>query len=274
VNVLPNFFVVGAPVSGTTALHDFLHQHPDIYVSPIKEPDFFSSSSDSPDWDTYLKLFDGVTGETAVGECSVSYLSSEQAPQRIAASIPHARILMMLRNPVDRLNSGYAWALSTGATRASFSTWAHGQYRLEESRNSKHGVVWTGMYAQHLRRYLAHFPREQIGVFLYDDYIADPQATLREVFTFLNIDPSVEVDVSRRHNPTRTRRLPRVHSLLVAPFTPLLKLLPQRVEHALRGWYRTSPEPPSAAGRSAVMQIYREDIRDLEQLLGKRLGWN
>lgn len=131
----PNFFVVGAPKAGTTSLYNYLGQHPAIYMSPIKEPAFFATDLfevkrqmgrptadpadlrtylDGPmsepragvisEWEQYLKLFKNVRQETAIGEASGNYLASSSAPSAIRDRIPHARIIMLLRDPVHRLS--------------------------------------------------------------------------------------------------------------------------------------------------------------------------
>ena len=147
----PNFFVVGAPKAGTTSLYHYLRQHPDIYMSPIKEPRFFSLEArpmnfepsyqmrairqaeevheylQGPmvgkcpsgivyEWPDYLRLFAAATTERAVGEASASYLWSKTAASAIASRIPRARILMVLRSPAERAFSQYMNAVSDGLT--------------------------------------------------------------------------------------------------------------------------------------------------------------
>src|SRR5262245_6815872 len=137
---LPNFFVVGADKSGTTSPHLYLAQHPQIYMSPVKEPCYFASeirpeSISAPlqhhlrvqtkslsallgdgkpvppmgwlasDWDDYLRLFQSVDGQRAIGESSAAYLWSESAPDNIAARVPDAKIVVILRNPAERAYS-------------------------------------------------------------------------------------------------------------------------------------------------------------------------
>src|SRR5437867_5801651 len=155
---MPNFFVVGAPKSGTTALWRFLDQHPSIYMSPIKEPNFFApevakatraaghilvagdvdrrphlsnalrekrARSVVSEWTDYLDLFRDVRRETAVGEASVAYLASTQAPAAICRRACDAKIVMILRDPADRLFSYYIASRASGTAAESFSEWAH-----------------------------------------------------------------------------------------------------------------------------------------------------
>jgi hypothetical protein len=153
--ILPNFFIVGAPKAGTTSLYHYLDQHPDIYMSPVKEPNYFAEevrlrniSAEWQEWahreqnslraylsgpmhekkfggivaswSDYLKLFKNVKDEKAIGEASVCYLWSKTAARSIASATPHAKIVMVLRNPVDRAFSQYKQALASGLIAKSF----------------------------------------------------------------------------------------------------------------------------------------------------------
>ena len=239
--MLPNFFVVGAPKAGTTSLYNYLDQHPAIYMSPVKEPAYFAADLferkdqlgiiepdpaelraylDGPmrerrsgvirEWEQYLKLFKNVTQETAVGEASGNYLASTRAPAAIHARIPQARIVMVLRDPVDRLFSQHAEAVGRGEARRDFLAWVEEQQTQEAAWAPRLGAVWNGFYAQHVARYFEHFPTQQLRIHLYEDYSARPLVVLRDLFTFLEVEPEFALDVSRRHNVTRQPRSVRL----------------------------------------------------------------
>ena len=192
---LPSFFLVGAPKAGTTSLYDHLDQHPDIYVSPLKEVCYFSTEvrpgrmarelqgrakqdSDSlrayldgplleprfsgvvTEWVDYCRLFAGVRHERAIGEGSVCYLWSKTAPERIASCVPNAKILIVLRNPVDRAFSQYLHNLHSGDVRYSFRK--HLDAAMAHDNDGPfsvlHPFLELGMYAEQVRRYMRHFP--------------------------------------------------------------------------------------------------------------------
>ncbi len=129
---LPNFLVIGAAKSGTTALHEYLKQHPQIYMSPQKEPHFFSLEGKKVDFrgpgdkreeqlnnsvtniEDYRKLFQGVSNEIAIGESSTSYLNNPEAPERIRHYIPNAKLIAILRNPVARAYSSFLHMVQRG----------------------------------------------------------------------------------------------------------------------------------------------------------------
>src|SRR5262249_11013082 len=105
--IWPNFFIVGAPRAGTTSLYIYLKQIPGIYMSPVKEPHYFNHEPGERSRDEYLELFRAADTAVAVGEASVGYLRHPDAPLRIRANVPHAKIIMSLRDPVEKVYSQY-----------------------------------------------------------------------------------------------------------------------------------------------------------------------
>lgn len=300
---LPNFFVVGTPKAGTTALYHYLGQHPAIYLSPIKEPAFFaedlfelkrqlgkgqtdpaglSAYLDGPmteqrsgvigEWEQYLKLFKNVRQETAVGEASGNYLASSKAPRAIRERIPYARIVIMLRDPADRLFSQYSEALAKGQARPEFLSWVEEQQAAEASRKPRLGAVWNGFYAQHLRRYREHFPPRQIRTHFYDDYLQSPRAVLRDLFGFLNVDPEFSPDLSRRHNVTLQPRSFPLRNTTAPLRKALARLLPPALVNSLRRATHRRTRPLTNDERAAVLKIYAADIRELQLMLKRDLS--
>ena len=304
---VPNFFVVGAPKAGTTSLYHYLDQHPEVYVSPIKEPCFFAPEVveltprardifdadaaalqaylDGPvrekrtrgfvlEWEQYLKLFKNVRGETAVGEASVSYLSSSRAPGAIRERAPDGRIIMMLRDPVDRLFSHYVATYAAGATDHAFVPWVMEQVAEEATRRMPFGPVRAGRYAEHLQRYYQHFSRQQVCVHLYDDYLKAPGTVLRDVLAFLGVDPDGPVDVRQRHNVTLVPRWPLLDRRPIRTVKRAIRACrPERIAARARAWSRVPRRLGAGAGvRARLMDIYEEDIRALERLIDRDLA--
>jgi len=301
----PNFFLVGAPQAGTTSLYAVLDQHPSVFMCPIKEPCFFAPEVadvtprarqlydadaaalrrylDGPlttkrahglvlDWDDYRSLFRHLRGETAIGEASVAYLASPAAAAAIRARLPDARIVMMLRNPVDRLFSRYLAARSHGE-RDAFRGWLARIGAEDAARSTPGGSIWPGRYAVHLRRFLDVFPEERVRVFVYDDYVRAPRETLRELFAFLDVDPHVPVDVSERHNVTLAPRWPRLHQRVRPVARAAARMMSGPVLDRMRSWYLAPRQSvPTREERAAGIDVYRDDIRELESLLGRDLS--
>jgi Sulfotransferase family len=301
--MLPNFFVVGAPKAGTTSLYHYLDQHPAIYMSPVKEPAYFAfdllerkrqlgiaepdpagmrAYLDGPmtehrtgvisDWEQYLKLFKNVAQETAVGEVSGNYLGSSRAPAAIRDRIPEARIVMILRDPVERLFSQHAEAVSHGHARREFLPWVEEQQALEAAWEPRLGAVWNGCYAQHVARYLERFPAQQLRILLYEDYSATPLTVLRDLFTFLDVEPDFSVDISRRHNVTWQPRFSRWGTAWGSWRARLRHVLPQRLAKGLRNVTHRRPRPITRGERARVLEIYDADIRQLQRMLSLDLS--
>src|SRR6185295_6635753 len=232
---LPNFFIVGAAKSGTTSLYEYLKLHPEVYMAPIKETHHFSTDIDNTkfrpnyaralnkdlskfldsdmeegifhafvkDWDEYAKLFKKVNEEKAVGEVTNSYLYSHEAAKNILAKFPKARIVMMLRNPVDRAFSHYLMDLRIGYETENFMA----AVKKDMARNPKGwGIsnlyVEIGMYYEQVKRYIEIFPERQRRIYIFDDFRKDAGAVVKDMFSFLAVDPNVNIDYSQKFNPS------------------------------------------------------------------------
>jgi hypothetical protein len=276
---VPNFLIVGAPKAGTTSLYWYLSQHPDIYVSPVKEPCFFAPELQAVDpriivnWHEYLKLFSQVRGEHAIGEASVAYLSSPGAPSAIAERLPRARILMMLRDPADRLFSHYVAARTAGATKAAFLSWVERQAELEAIRDPPVGPIGPGRYATHLKRYLDIFPARQVRAFLFDDYVKAPGRVVAGALEFLGVDPSAPIDVGVRRNVTTTSRWPRFQTFAAPLARKTRAVMPATLMAAVKRWtHKPVRLRATAREREHIIGLYRDEIDRLEHLLGRDLS--
>jgi hypothetical protein len=282
---LPNFFIAGAPKAGTTSLYLYLGQHPQVYMSPIKEPRFFGltdlltgagAGATLPlpvrTWEDYIDLFRNVRHETAIGEASVAYFCLPSAAQAIRAMLPDARLIFVLRDPAERLFTQYVgtrWRDPQITFRARFLS-------AMDPRDFWWSTVGIGRYATHLRRFLDAFPREQVRIHLYDDYKADPRALLRDIFAFLGVNPDYAIDLSHRHNETMVPRLPGLHSLRHRLFgeASVLPWLPAPARSVLRRLYRRrgADIAMDPADRRMVIEYYRDEILGTADLINRDLS--
>ena len=242
VTALPNFFVVGAPKAGTTSLYHYLDQHPQIYMSPIKEPNYFASEV-RPDnfseelqqqishemhtlqeylrspmwekrfggilqeWEDYLRLFQNVNGEKAIGEASVCYLWSRTAAANIFSRIPDAKIIMILRDPAERAFSQYLHALGMGLVRKSFREEIQTSLRHNDGKfRVLSSFLEFGLYYEQVKRYLELFAIRNVCIHVFEEYQEQPAKVLREIFHFLSVDCSVVPHTSRKHLEARIPR--------------------------------------------------------------------
>jgi Sulfotransferase family len=301
---MPNFFLVGAAKAGTTSLHAYLGQHPQVFMSQFKEPTFFALYGEPPpplhradgsvipinaahDLDSYRALYRDAGDAAVLGDASTFYLVDEHVPARLREHVPHARIAMVLRQPVDRAYSHYLDFRFRGFEPLASFTEA---FRADEERvaraATKLGTLWAyrsmGLYAPQVARYRAQFPPEQIKVFLYDDWRADPVGVVTDLFRFLGIDDGFVPDMTVRHraaggvprSPGLRRAMERKHGLarrLARAIVPAG--LRPRVQSMVDRWNAVRP-PLDPAVRRALTEVYRADIAALEPLIGRDLsGW-
>lgn len=286
---MPNFLIIGAQKAGTTALYHYLKQHPQIYMSPVKEPHFFSfegeeanSSAHITDIDTYRGLFEGVSGETAIGEASPSYIYIPQSCERIRHYVPEAKLIAILRNPAERAYSNFLYALWLG--REPLTDFALALRKEEERIQDGWGPFWhyqrKGFYYEQLKPYFERFDRAQIKIHLYEDLNTRAVEVLQDIFSFLGVDRSYIPDVYARVNVSGVPKSKVSHAVVTGINTvnPLFKrLLPtrlRRVREHIRNKVLDEPPPISAEVREYLVELYREDVLKLQDLIHRDLsGW-
>jgi hypothetical protein len=288
---MPNFLIIGAMKSGTTALYYYLEQHPEIYMSPVKEPNFFSSQEQENAADavtnigTYQHLFRGGSGKKALGEASHSYLYEPRAAAEIKRYVPEAKLIAILRNPIDRAYSHFLHMVRTGMEPLDDFAQA---LREEEVRIYKERTfqdyIGRGLYYQQLKRYFGTFPQEQVRVYLYEDLSGAPISTVQDAFRFLKVDDSFVPDVSLRRNVSGQPKYKTLDGLLrrQSRIKHAAKIyLPARMRWRLSKTFddlktRNLAEPPPVQSkvRRHLIGVYREDILKVQELIHRDLsGW-
>jgi hypothetical protein len=297
---LPNFLIIGTGKAGTTSLYHTLQQHPEIFMSPVKEPNFFAFAGEQVCFrgpgddagvnrhsvtrlDEYAALFAAVRDERAVGEASTRYMEVQSTAARIRHYIPHARLMAILRNPVDRAFASYlhhrrderepcatfAEALRSEPIRVR-DNWGFGQY------------LAGGFYHRQLQPYWDLFDASQLRIYLYEDFKNDPRRLLRDLYAYLEVDESFEAPLSPPHNVSGIPRSRLAHRLLsVSPLSNAVKArLPtrwsERVAVFVRARRNANLERPSLESeqRCRLIAAYREDILRLQDRIGRDLsGW-
>lgn len=197
-SIHPNFLFIGADRCGSKSLHNFFRQHPDCYVPPIADPLFFDVNYERGlDW--YLELFaEAPPTARAIGEFSHDYIHSPEAAERIARHFPEIQLLATLRHPIERTFSSYASAHSAGVIRTSF----------EQALDEVPMLISRSLYADKLRLYYDHFPKEQLKVLFFDDLEQDPRAFAGEAFAFLGLPLVDSIDYGERKSVLSHSRFP------------------------------------------------------------------
>lgn len=280
----PNLFLVGAAKAGTTTLHALLDGHPDIYMSTVKEPHFFSDAREAPniapirDEDTYRSLFAPGRAASYRGESSPSYLWDAEAATRIARWTPDAAIVVSLRDPVDRAYSHYLMDVREGLQTAPFDVALRDDAaRPEKGWGVSHLYFELGMYAAQADRYLTTFGRDRVHVLFFEDLIRDADAVTASLFRFLRIPDAPTSKLAARNVYERPRgRLGRAAMRARALRSAARRYLPRRARSALRGALlaRGAAKPPLDPDLEAhLVHRYAADVADLEGVLGRPVPW-
>jgi hypothetical protein len=306
----PNFLIIGAAKSGTTAVWHYLRQHPEIYMSPTKHTRFFAFEVEEPsfqgpaptmrgpagknqsvpyaitDIDAYHALFDGATCEIAIGEASHSYLYQPQAAQRIRNYSPEMKLIAILRNPAERAFSHYRQMVRDGRELIPdfAQALAEEEARVRDDWWPDFHYIQTGLYYAQLKRYFALFERDQLKIYLYEDLDSDPFGVSRDIFRFLGVHESFAPQAAARYNASGRPKSKILHLSLqkLRRAVPVAeRFLPERqyrrllrVGSSLHNHNLTKTRLSPDLRRKAIDDYFREDILRLQALLQRDLsGW-
>ncbi len=286
--LLPNFLILGAQKAGTTALFYALSKHPEVFASKLKEPSFFTDPVEAladaagPGDEVtrmmdsraeYEGLFAEAGDAVARGEASTSYLYDSGAPERIKALVPEAKLIAVLRNPVDRAYSNFLYLIREG--REPLHDFRAALAEEGKRRAAGWSTTWRyldkGLYAAQIECYLAQFGPDQLRCYLYEDYDEDPESTMRDVYGFLGIDDGFSQDLSARLNVSglpkseRLQALSRRSQRLKWALDPLI---PDRLRRSLlKAQNSNLSRPPIAPElRAELIESCRDDIERVGEL--------
>jgi len=293
----PNFFIVGAPKCGTTALHQYLHPHPNVFMPRVKEPHFFAADLGNyriiKTMDDYVKMFaESTPAHTRVGEASVYYLRSSVAIPAIHTFNPDAKIIAMFRNPVDMVYALHSELLYwSEETVADFEV----AWQLQERRRQGFDLptcrsplliqyAEVGQFGTQTQRLLASFPRAQVKLILFDDFATSPGKVYDEVIEFLGIPHDNRTNFPRINENRRVRMLWLKHfirrppPLLRQTYVSLKRMVGGKPLESLKREIVTrnslkAPRPPlPPAFRAELVESFRDEVGLLSELCGRDLS--
>lgn len=287
--MLPTFIIIGAAKAGTTALYWYFAEHPDVFMSPVKETFYFAYELDAvgrlrygdPDVHRfpvktlaeYEALFAGAGTAKAIGEASPIYLESPLAAARIRDTIPQARLICILRHPVERAYSDYLMYLRRRGRP------------FDPSVELRPTAAWTqpdsrwmvvSRYYDQLARYYALFPREQLHVVLFGDLKQHPVDSVQGMYRFIGVDSSFVPDFDTPHNVGGTPASPLLERMFTSPAirSALEPWVPKRAANWLRRvrgrTMRQAPRLPADL-RKELTGHFRDDITKTSELIGRSL---
>jgi hypothetical protein len=291
---LPNFFIVGAPKCGTTSLYQHLNGHPEIFLTTPKEPYYFVKPKTllgqgpsrlgigiNDDEDKYLSLYKDVKNEKAIGECSASYLYFyKYTITEIKKVVENPKIIIVLRNPIERAFSSHVHHIRRGDEYQSFNNALAAQtWRKEAHWWFGYQLLDVGLYAEQVKAFQKAF--DQVHVVLTDDLKANPDRVVKNIYRFLEVDEHFVTDFEKRYNVNKIPRVRIIHKILSGNIrgcrkalsflkhTPALKFLDQlREKFMLLNLY--SPKL-SLSTYNKLISYFEKDILELQELINRDL---
>jgi len=289
----PDFLLIGAARSGTTALYKYLSQHPEIFMpTSIKEPnyfayegldlqiqgpgaDFINNSVTTPE--AYEALFQEAKDSQIKGEASPLYLFEPRTPKRIKSLAPNAKMIAVLRNPIEQAYSHYMYATKLRVETEPDFVKVLG---MEDERIAKNWQPLFGYssfprYGTQFKRYLEHFPREQFLIETYEDFSKSPIGVMQRMFDFIGADASFEPDISNRPNAGGVPKSQAFQDFLLKPNPvtgTIAKLIPQSLTAKIRDVLvakntgKKDDGMPQEA-REILQTRLRDDIHALSEIL-------
>lgn len=298
--ILPNFLVVGAMRAGTTTLYQALRSHPSVHMAAVKETNFFvfdrgmldlplneegarifeSNSVISPT--EYVSLFKNAKQAKAIGEVSPSYLYSRGAAARIQMWLPHSRIIILLRDPVERAYSAYLRRAGVATDPDSFLRVAEAEHREFEEGNrlTYYPLIAGSNYSQLLAPYVQRFPHSQMWIEIFEDFWMKPEESLHELQEFLGLERHLNglPHLNRSGVPryqvvdTALRKGTSMKGFVKSRFPPGAVRALVNFKQKIEDWSLKDPERLPAPIRSRLLERYFEkNIRETERLIGRNL---
>lgn len=276
----PNLFIVGAQKSGTTSLHNYLNEHPEIFMSKVKEPTFFSKFPGSPQIgkniseEQYYELFKEVTDEKIVGESSVSYLFDITSAKSIFEANSQAKIIILLRDPVDRTFSHF---LKPDNKMDFHQKILQDIGKIDlENQNYENIVSWS-LYSNQVKRFLDIFGK-QTKIIIFEEFFLDTRQQMKDIIKFLGLGNNVhefsEEIYKKSYKPRNIIFQKIIKNVIVKKIGK--KTLPSNFRDLVYAFLRGNDSKKNEITKEdeqILIDFFREDVSKLEKLLGRKLPW-
>lgn len=279
----PNYFIVGAAKAGTNTLAYYLTEHPEAYIVPQKEVNFFSNEEirkqklyykgdfivdNEVD---YLNLFAGTENYKVRGEGSVSYLFYESVPKKIKRKYPDAKIIILLRNPIKRAHSHYLMDYRIGLVKEKFvdiiATGDIGNIYYQQ-------YVGLSLYYDQVKRYMQEFGEANVMVILFEDFIKDTQKMMKEVCRFLQIDENFEFIPDVIQNDFKVPNNSLIKTLYSNHYTRkfFAAVFPASLQDKIVSKFFSKQKPVLLPEEKQLLSsIFREDVSKLAKIINRNL---
>jgi len=285
--MLPNFIIVGTPKAGTTSLYHYLSEHPQVFMSEPKEVNYFSKDEieeqglyyqdfKAKDLKSYEALFNQVRNEVAIGEGSVSYLYYPKTPQKIKNILPDIKIIILLRDPIERAYSHYLMDFRMGLINLSFEEVVYKTSNHKKIDLFYQQYIELGLYYKQVKRYVDTFGNTQIKIFLQEDLKNNTEKVIFDLYSFLDIDNSIIIDTNQQHNAFSMPKNKVIHQLYSSYIIrSLIKtVFTKKIKEQIKNIFFERKKKPKLNYKTKeyLQKIYFEDIKKLESLINQDLS--
>ena len=275
----PTFFIVGAPRSGTTSLYNYLKTIPEIFMSPVKEPGYFIPNDFRGFTEKkYLDLFKNIKNEIVIGEASAGYLANREASLKIKKQIPDAKIIITLRDPVERTFSDYLNNLRTGNVKRTFEQDFENFLRNNKEQSHLKKSIPVSMFFEQVKNYLNIFGKENVKVLIFEETIKDTKKAIEDVLEFLGVQTQIPENFEKQYNaysePLGSFGTNIAKNKTIS--TIVKKIFPNKnrenILHTILNKKGKKPKM-SKETKMKLQDLFLEDVKKLEKLLERPLPW-
>lgn len=277
-NIFPDFFIVGAPRCGTTSLNEYLNNIPQIYMCK-KECGFFSEYSNGrvESYDEYRNLFSTAKQNQLIGESTAIYLRDPDTPEKIHNANPDAKIVIMLRDPIERAFSHYLMYIKNGYETKPFSK----KFKIYLENKKKDDfydyIMMPSFYFDSVSQYIKIFGKEKIKIIIYEEFAQNTSDSVYQVLDFLNIKSKPPTNIGKKYNDFSHPLGKSQNFLLSNKISKNLgrKLLPKSTRISIKNILSDKSEKPTLEKDDVLklQELFSQDVSSLESLFERKLPW-
>tara|TARA_B110000014_G_scaffold264021_1_gene262926 strand:+ start:1604 stop:2452 length:849 start_codon:yes stop_codon:yes gene_type:complete len=276
--IYPDFFIVGAPRSGTTSLHEYLNQLSEVFMC-VKECGFFSEFSNGrvESYDEYAALFSGASSNQLIGESTAIYLRDPDTPKKIHDANPNAKIIIMLRDPIERAFSHYLMYIKNGYETLSFSKKLENYLESKTKENFHNYIIMPSFYFDSISGYVDMFGREKIKIIIYEEFAKNTEKSVSEILDFLNINTELPTNLTKKYNDF-SHPLGKSQNFIISNKLSRnlgRRLLPKSTRISIKNIISNKNEKPTLQKNDLLklQELFSQDVSSLKSFLERKLPW-
>ncbi len=274
----PDFFIVGAPRCGTTSLHEYLNQIPDVFMC-TKECGFFSTYSNGrvESYDEYYNLFSTAESNQLIGESTAIYLRDPETPKKIYQANPNAKIIFMLRDPIERAFSHYLMYVKNGYENLPFSKKLEKYIENKANDNFHNYIIMPSYYFNSINEYIRIFGKDNVKIIIYEEFAKKTKKIVTEILDFLNLDVELPTNLSKKYNDF-SHPLGKSQNFIISnklSKTLGKKFLPKSTRVSIKNLLSDKKSKPELTQNdiSKLSNLFNVDVKNIQNLISNKLEW-